>query len=58
MHILTNVLVQDLAGRFADGRLSTEKLLKADDDELAEILIEVKGIGRVSVGTLVSRFLN
>lgn len=40
--------VRDLAGRFADGRLSTEKLLQASDDELAEILIEVKGIGRVS----------
>lgn len=40
--------VRDLASRFADGRLSTEKLLQANDDELAEMLIEVKGIGRVS----------
>ena len=40
--------VQDLATRFADGRLSTQKLLEADDDELAEMLIEVRGIGRVS----------
>ncbi|KAJ4002025.1 DNA glycosylase [Lentinula boryana] len=39
--------VRDLATRFADGRLSTEKLLEANDDELAEMLIEVKGIGRV-----------
>ncbi|KAJ3735681.1 DNA glycosylase [Lentinula guzmanii] len=38
--------VRDLATRFADGRLSTEKLLQADDDELAEMLTEVKGIGR------------
>jgi hypothetical protein len=42
------IIVQDLASRFADGRLSTDKLLKATDDELAEMLIEVKGIGRVS----------
>lgn len=39
--------VQDLATRFADGRLSTQKLLEADDDELARMLIEVRGIGRV-----------
>ncbi|KAI3618869.1 dna-3-methyladenine glycosidase [Moniliophthora roreri] len=37
--------VQDLAARFADGRLSTEKLLAASDQELAEMLIAVKGIG-------------
>lgn len=41
--------VQDLAARFADGRLSTTKLLNADDEELAQMLIEVRGIGRVSV---------
>ncbi|GAW01551.1 DNA glycosylase [Lentinula edodes] len=41
--------VRDLASRFADGRLSTEKLLQANDDELAEMLIEVKGIGRWTV---------
>ena len=46
--LLTPMTVRDLAARFADGRLSTEKLLQASDDELAEILIEVKGIGRVS----------
>lgn len=49
-------IVQDLASRFADGRLSTDKLLKATDDELAEMLIEVKGIGRVSRITSSSRF--
>ncbi|KAL6310439.1 DNA glycosylase [Sparassis latifolia] len=41
--------VLDLAARFADGRLSTEKLLEADDEELARILIEVRGIGRWTV---------
>ncbi|EIW83020.1 DNA glycosylase [Coniophora puteana RWD-64-598 SS2] len=41
--------VQDLAARFADGRLSTERLLEADDEELAEMLIEVRGIGRWTV---------
>ncbi|EIN12006.1 DNA glycosylase [Punctularia strigosozonata HHB-11173 SS5] len=39
--------VQDLAQRFADGRLSTKKLLEADDEELARMLLEVRGIGRV-----------
>jgi DNA-3-methyladenine glycosylase II len=41
--------VQDLAARFADGRLSTDKLLQANDEELAEMLIQVRGIGRVSI---------
>ncbi|KAG7098518.1 hypothetical protein E1B28_000462 [Marasmius oreades] len=41
--------VHDLAMRFADGRLSTQKLLAADDEELAQILIEVRGIGRWTV---------
>lgn len=40
-------LVQDLATRFADGRLSSKKILDANDEELAEMLIEVRGIGRV-----------
>jgi DNA-3-methyladenine glycosylase II len=40
--------VQDLSARFSDGRLSTQKLLAANDDELAQMLIEVRGIGRVS----------
>ncbi|KAI0087997.1 DNA glycosylase [Irpex rosettiformis] len=39
--------VLDLASRFADGRLSTEKVLAANDEELYEMLIEVRGIGRV-----------
>ncbi|KAJ7783176.1 hypothetical protein B0H16DRAFT_1357722 [Mycena metata] len=39
-------LVTDLAARFADGRLSTTKLIESNDDELAEMLIEVRGIGR------------
>ncbi|KAJ6593897.1 DNA glycosylase [Mycena capillaripes] len=37
----------DLAARFADGRLSTTKLIESNDEELAEMLIEVRGIGRV-----------
>ena len=37
----------DLAARFADGRLSTEKLLAADDEHLYEMLTAVRGIGRV-----------
>ena len=40
--------VQDLAQRFADGRLTTEKLLNAGDEELYKLLIEVRGIGKVS----------
>jgi DNA-3-methyladenine glycosylase II len=39
--------VHDLASRFADGRLSTEKLMDANDEDLAQILIEVRGIGKV-----------
>jgi hypothetical protein len=39
--------VNDLAARFADGRLSTEKLAKATDEELEEMLVEVRGIGKV-----------
>ncbi|KAI5889661.1 DNA glycosylase [Schizophyllum commune H4-8] len=41
--------IQDLARRFADGSLSTDKLLQATDEELAEMLIAVKGIGRWTV---------
>ncbi|KAJ7218071.1 DNA glycosylase [Mycena pura] len=37
--------IVDLAARFADGRLSTRKLIESDDDELAEMLLEVRGIG-------------
>jgi len=35
--------------RFADGRLSNQKLVEADDEELARMLIEVRGIGRWTV---------
>ena len=45
---LIKCAVLDLAARFADGRLSTEKLLEADDEELYEMRIAVRGIGRVS----------
>ncbi|KAG6337089.1 hypothetical protein ID866_2000 [Astraeus odoratus] len=41
--------VKDLAARFADGRLSTMKLLQADDEELTRMLTEVRGIGRWTV---------
>ncbi|KAI0630166.1 DNA glycosylase [Trametes polyzona] len=41
--------VLDLAARFADGRLSTKKLLEADDEELHKMLTEVRGIGRWTV---------
>lgn len=41
--------IQDLARRFADGSLSTDKLMKANDEELSEMLIAVKGIGRWTV---------
>ncbi|KAI0780010.1 DNA glycosylase [Fomes fomentarius] len=37
--------ILDLAARFADGRLSTKKLLEADDEDLHRILTEVRGIG-------------
>jgi DNA-3-methyladenine glycosylase II len=40
-------VVHDLAARFADGRLSTEKLLQATDEELSEMLIDIYGIGKV-----------
>ena len=40
-------LVLDLASRFADGRLSAAKILEASDEELAEMLIAVRGIGKV-----------
>ena len=49
IRFLTLETVQDLAVRFADGRLSTDKLLQANDEELAEMLIQVRGVGRVSL---------
>lgn len=45
-------IVLDLASRFADGRLSTRKLLEADDEELHRMLTEVRGIGAVSTITI------
>ncbi|KAM5531268.1 hypothetical protein V8D89_015069 [Ganoderma adspersum] len=41
--------VLDLAGRFANGSLSTRKLLEADDEELHRMLTEVRGIGTWTV---------
>lgn len=38
----------DLAARFADGRLSNEKIFEANDEELYEMLTAVRGIGNVS----------
>lgn len=49
-------IVQDLAARFADGRLSTEKLFEAKDEELYEMLTAVRGIGRVRRSLLEMRF--
>jgi DNA-3-methyladenine glycosylase II len=43
--------VRDLATRFADGRLSNQKLLVANDNELFELLTAVYGIGKVSPST-------
>ncbi|KAJ7287536.1 DNA glycosylase [Mycena rebaudengoi] len=37
--------ITDLAARFADGRLSTKKLLESTDEELSKMLLEVRGIG-------------
>lgn len=41
--------IQGLAEKFASGELSTAKLLKATDDEVMEMLIAVRGLGRWSV---------
>lgn len=40
-------LVKDIASRFADGRLSAAKLAAWNEDEVAENLISVRGIGPV-----------
>ncbi|EPQ57693.1 hypothetical protein GLOTRDRAFT_38343 [Gloeophyllum trabeum ATCC 11539] len=49
MYCLTvEIAFQDLASRFADGRLSTQKLLEAGDEELYELLTAVRGIGRLT----------
>lgn len=39
--------MKDLATRFVDGRLSVEKLTEASDEDLARMLLEVRGIGKV-----------
>jgi DNA-3-methyladenine glycosylase II len=44
--------VKDLAEHFADGRLSSEKLIEADDAELSRLLIAIRGIGQASVSEL------
>ncbi|KAF8625406.1 hypothetical protein AX15_005371 [Amanita polypyramis BW_CC] len=41
--------VKDLASRFVDGRLSARKLMEASDKDLAQMLMEVRGIGRWTV---------
>jgi DNA-3-methyladenine glycosylase II len=41
-------VVRDLGTRFADGRLTNQKLLDANDEELFEMLTAVYGIGKVS----------
>ncbi|KAH9961225.1 hypothetical protein BC827DRAFT_1132040 [Russula dissimulans] len=48
--------VRDLATRFADGRLTNQKLLVANDEELFELLTAVYGIGRVSLTIAVEMF--
>ncbi|KAH9176415.1 DNA glycosylase [Lactarius sanguifluus] len=39
--------VRDLATRFADGRLTNQKLLDANDEQLFELLTAVYGIGKM-----------
>ncbi|KAH9048342.1 DNA glycosylase [Lactarius hengduanensis] len=41
--------VRDLATRFADGRLTNQKLLDANDEQLFELLTAVYGIGKWTV---------
>ncbi|KAH8693143.1 DNA glycosylase, partial [Talaromyces proteolyticus] len=41
--------IQGLAEKFASGELSTEKLLRASDEEVMDLLIAVRGLGRWSV---------
>ncbi len=47
IHVI-DFTVRDLATRFADGRLSNQKLFDANDEELFELLTAVYGIGKVS----------
>lgn len=44
-----SVPVRDIAARFTDGRLSTEKLSTVSDEELYELLVDVRGVGPVSL---------
>ncbi|KAL5524102.1 hypothetical protein ACEPAG_8275 [Sanghuangporus baumii] len=41
--------VQDLAARFADGKLSNDKIIHASDEDLYEMLTAVRGIGKWTV---------
>ena len=41
--------IQGLAGKFRDGELSTDTLMKATDEEIMEKLIAVRGLGKWSV---------
>ncbi|GAM38843.1 hypothetical protein TCE0_034r09905 [Talaromyces pinophilus] len=41
--------IQGLAEKFSNGELSTQKLLLASDEEVMEMLIAVRGLGRWSV---------
>ncbi|EEA27965.1 3-methyladenine DNA glycosylase [Talaromyces marneffei ATCC 18224] len=41
--------IQGLAEKFANGELSTQKLLRASDEDVMEMLIAVRGLGRWSV---------
>nr|GAT56386.1 DNA-3-methyladenine glycosidase [Mycena chlorophos] len=41
--------IHDLAERFADGRLSASKIFESSDEELAELLLPVRGIGQWTV---------
>lgn len=41
--------IQGLAEKFASGELSTQSLLKASDEEVMEMLIAVRGLGRWSI---------
>ncbi|KAF8629674.1 hypothetical protein AX17_005612 [Amanita inopinata Kibby_2008] len=41
--------VKDLALRFVDGRLSADRMVYATDEQLARMLLEVRGIGRWTV---------
>ncbi len=47
-HLCHLFVVRDLATRFADGRLTNQKLLDANDEELFDLLTAVYGIGKVS----------